>query len=261
MSRRARMLALLCALTFTLAVAAIARAEVVQKGTLRVAFVGKLAPTTLPRNGAAPIAVLVAGKVSTTDASPPPQLRGITIAINREGRLDYQGLPTCTTRDIQPASTQNALTVCAGAKVGEGSFSAEVKLPQQSPFPSKGKLIAFNGIEAGRHVILAHVYGTDPLPTSLTIPFAIAKGNGAFGTVLTASLPSVTADVGFITGIQLRLKRTFSAHGKSHSYLSAGCPAPAGFPDVTFPLARVSFQFVGGKALKQTLERSCRASG
>ena len=43
----------------------------------------------------------------------------------------------------------------------------------------------------------------------------------------------------------LRLHRVYSVDGEERSYLSAGCPAPEGFPTATFPLLRASYGFVG----------------
>ncbi len=139
--------------------------EVVQHGKVRVSFDGGLAPRSLPRHGSAPIKVSVAAKIASTDGDPPPPLRQIAIAINRNGHFTPQGLPVCNLRDIQPATTANALKACRGALVGEGTFSARVLLAQQSPFPSEGKIFAFNGILHGKPAILAHIYGTDPVPT------------------------------------------------------------------------------------------------
>jgi len=254
---RARATALLCAVLVALA-AAVAHAETVRKGTLQVAFAGSLSPKSLPREGAAPISVRVGGHVSTTDGSSPPQLRRITIEINRNGRLDYRGLPTCTLRQVQPSTNEGALNACRAALVGEGRFSAEVKLPQQAPFPSDGKVLAFNGLERGRPVIFAHVYGTEPIPTSYTLTMEIEQAPGTFGTRLDISLPEVTSDVGFVTGIDLTLKRNFTYRGKRHSYLSAGCPAPKGFPGAVFPLARVSFAFAGRQPIGTTMTRNCK---
>jgi hypothetical protein len=45
------------------------------------------------------------GEIKTTDGSIPPQLRTISMAINRNGRFDYKGIPTCHYHQIQPAST------------------------------------------------------------------------------------------------------------------------------------------------------------
>jgi DNA-binding beta-propeller fold protein YncE len=233
--------------------------EVVQRGKVRVSFDGGLAPHTLPRHGSAPIKVSVAAKIASTDSGPPPQLRQIAIAINRNGHFTPQGLPVCNLRDIQPATTANALKACRSSLVGEGTFSARVLLAQQAPFPSEGKIFAFNGLLHGKPAILAHVYGTDPVPTSFTLPFEIQPAKGTFGTVLRASLPQVTGSSGYITGLSLKLGRSFSSHGRPRSYLSAGCPAPSGFPGATFPFARASFGFTGGRALSSTLTRSCGA--
>jgi hypothetical protein len=239
----------------------LASAEVVQKGHLRVSFQGEFSPHALPRQGAAPIAVAIGGRISTTDGSPPPQLRRISLEINRTGRLSAAGLPVCGVRDIQPSTNQGALEACGDSLVGTGSFSANVELPEQAPFPSRGKILAFAGREGGRPVILAHVYGTEPIPTSYTLPFRVGFARGDFGTVLTASLPQVTSDWGFVTGLDLRLNRRFRFHGKRRSYLSAGCPAPAGFPGASFPLVRASFAFAHGATLTSVLNRSCRVSG
>ena len=239
---------------------ALATAEVVQKGSLRVAFKGEFSPQALPRQGAAPIAVAIGGRISTTDGEPPPQLRRITIEINRSGRLSAAGLPICEVKDIQPSTNEGALATCRDSLVGTGSFSANVELPEQAPFPSRGKVLAFASREGGRPVILAHVYGTEPIPTSYTLPFRIGTAKGDFGTLLTASLPQVTSDWGFVTGIDLRLNRRFSVRGERRSYLSAGCPAPAGFPGASFPLVRASFVFARGATLTSVLNRSCRVS-
>ena len=48
--------------------------------------------------------------------------------------------------------------------------------------------------------------------------------------------------------------------GKPRSYLSAGCPAPVGFPGAVFPLARASFGFADGRVLSATMQRSCSVS-
>jgi hypothetical protein len=241
--------------------ATIASAEITQKGPLRVTFNGQLTPHALPRSGTAPVKVAVGAKISATDGQTPPQLRKITIAINRNGRFTPAGLPVCSLEQIQPSTTADALRACRSSLVGEGSFSAKVLLPQQAPFPSAGKVFAFNGSFRGKPAILAHVYGTQPIPTSYTIPFAIGSAKGTFGTVLSASLPQVTSEWGYVTGLQITLGRTFSSHGKKLSYLSAGCPAPKGFPGAVFPFAKASFAFGGRGTLTSVLTRSCGVRG
>lgn len=249
---------ILTTVLLALILTALAQAEITQKGDLRVTFQGELTPHALPRSGAAPVKVAVGAKIATTNGSNPPQLRKITIAINHNGRFTPAGLPVCSLEQIQPSTTEDALRACRASLVGEGSFSAKVLLPQQAPFPSAGKVFAFNGSFRGKPAILAHVYGTQPIPTSYTIPFAIGSAKGTFGTVLSASLPQVTSEWGYVTGLAMTLGRTFSFHGKRRSYLSAACPAPKGFPGAVFPFARSSFAFGGKKILTSTLTRSCR---
>jgi DNA-binding beta-propeller fold protein YncE len=230
--------------------------EVLQHGRVRVKVNGELAPKALPRRGAAGVHVSLETEIAATDGGTPPQLRQIAIAINRNGHFEPHGLPVCRLAEIQPSSNDGALAACRRSLVGRGSFSADVKLPQQSPFPSTGKVLAFSGVLHGRPVILAHVFGTEPVPTSFTLPFAIEPSRGTYGTVLRASVPAVTG--GFITGLRLNLGRSFRAAGQRRSYISAGCPAPAGFPGAVFSLARATFAFAGGPKLTSVLIRNCK---
>lgn len=245
-------------LLLALVLALSAGAEVIQGGKVRVSFSGRLSPSALPRSGAAPVTVSFGAKIAAAEGATPPQLRTIAIAINANGRLDPGGLPRCRVGQIQPATTDGALEACGDSLVGRGSFSARVLLPEQAPFPSAGKVYAFNGTYRGRPAILAHVYGTDPAPTSFTLPFLVAARNGTFGTLLSASLPAATSEWGYVTGLSLTLGRTFSAHGKRRSYLSGRCPAPEGVAAASFTLARARFAFAGGLALHSALVRSCQ---
>jgi len=237
------------------------KAEVAQVGNLRVSFVGKIAPHALPRVGTAPVSVSLGGEVKTTDGQKPPQLRTISLAINRNGRLDYHGLPRCNFHQIQPATTGEAKAACGKSLVGTGTFEANVALPDQSPFPSNGKVLAFNGNLHGKPVIYAHIYGTEPLPQSFVLPFKISKASGSYGTKLTAQLPQVAAEWGFVSGVSLTLQRSFVYKGKRRSYLAAGCPAPKGFGGASFPFAKASFGFEDGRTLTSTMRRSCGVKG
>jgi len=238
-----------------------AGAEVAQKRGVRVSLNGSLTPKRLPRRGTAPVSVSVAGRIGAVGDGGPPQLRTLTIEINRHGKLSSRGLRLCRLGRIDPSTTREAKRACAASLVGTGRFSADVKLPEQSPFPSRGQVLAFNGRFRGHPAILAHIYGVDPVPTSYVLPFVIHNRRGTFGTVLEASLPHVTGDWGYVTGISIKLDRDFRSHGRRRSFLSAGCPAPSGFDRVAFPLMRASFGFDGGLAVTSTVTRTCRARG
>jgi hypothetical protein len=244
----------------SLALAAPSGAEVMQRNGVRVTFGGDLSPERLPRSGTAPIAVSLSAKIDPVGKGSAPQLRKISIAINKYGRIDSTGLPVCRTSDIQPSTSAKALQACGSSLVGSGRFSARVLLPEQTPFPSDGKILAFNGVHEGKPAILAHVYGTSPAPTSFTMPFVIGTSGGKFGTTMTARLPEVTTEWGYVTSLDLNLKRTYRWGGKARSFAVAGCPAPKGFPGAVFPFAKASFGFAKF-TIGSTITRTCKARG
>jgi hypothetical protein len=254
--RCARRTAALLALAALLAGAA--RAEVVQKGTLRVAVSGRFSPKRLPRTGAAPIAATVGGGIATVDGSLPPQLKRLRIELNRHGRLETQGLPECRIGQIQPASTSRALSACRPALVGRGSFSVDVVLGSQEPYPTKGRLLVFNGTYDGRPALLGQIYSAHPFANSFVIPFQVSRlKRGPYGIALTARLPRAFTAWGYVTGLKMTLSRRYSYRGQRHSFISAGCPAPKGFSGSVFTLARTTFGFAGATKLSSTLTSEC----
>jgi hypothetical protein len=237
-------------------------AEIAERGTLRIKVNGGMSPKALPRDESRPISVAVGGRISTTDGSRPARLTGIEIEINRHGRLDSSGLPVCRYGDIHPASTARALAACRPALVGQGHFAADILLPGQQPYPARGRLLVFNGRRGPRPVLYAHIYSPHPFATSFVFVFRVSRApSGTFGTTLTASLPQALGEWGHLTGIEMRLARRYRSGGRSHSFVSASCPAPEGSRLAVFPMARTSFRFDGGTALAATLIRSCAVRG
>jgi hypothetical protein len=237
-------------------------AKIVQRGPLRLTVDGKLSPRTLPRTGVAPIAVSVDWSMTTTDGSAVPKLEKLRLDINRHGRFDFAGLPTCPYDRIQPASSSRALANCRVALVGEGSFTAEIALSGQEAYATQGRLLVFNGQSHGKPVLLGHIYSAHPFATSFVIVFDMKKlGHGTYGSALSATLPKALASWGNLTGIEMTLSRRYGYRGRRHSFINAGCPAPAGFSKAIFPLARTSFDFGGGERLSSVFTDTCRARG
>ena len=252
----------LCASVAVLLVggATLASAEIGQVGNLRVKVEGVLKPSSLPRNGAAPVKVSVASKIGTTDETQPPRLRQLRIEINRHGRLETAGLPVCSYEKILTATSGQALRACRPSLVGQGSFEADVSLDAQEPYKSKAKLLVFNSVSKGKTVLLGHIFSARPFTTSFVMVFKISrKQGGTYGTVLDSTLPRTLGSWGVVTGIRMNLSRQYGAGGQRRSFLSAGCPAPKGVPKVAFPLARTSFTFDGGSRVSSTVVRSCHA--
>jgi hypothetical protein len=255
-------LSFFAALIAILALAVLANAETTQNGNLRVTVSGKLAPKKLPRTGVAPISVSVGGQIATTDETLPPTLKSIRIELNRHGRLDYKGLPTCDYGRIQPGSSAHALAGCRSSLVGEGTFSSDITLAGQEPYPTQGKLLVFNSTKGGKPVLYGHIYSPHPFATSFVIIFKVSQlKKGAFGIVLNAPLPKAMKSWGRLTGLSMTLNRRFNYKGTSHSYISSGCPAPKGFSATPFQLARTSFSFDGGKQLSSVLQGECKVRG
>jgi hypothetical protein len=247
------------ALIAILAIAVLAHAQTTQQGNLRVTVSGRLAPKKLPREGLAPISVSVGGQIATTDETLPPTLKTLRIELNRHGRLDYKGLPVCDYGRIQPGSSSHALAGCRSSLVGEGTFSADITLSGQEPYPTQGKLLVFNSTKGGKPVLYGHIYSAHPFATSFVIVFKVSQlKKGTYGVVLDAPLPKAMKSWGRLTGLSMTLDRRFNYKGTSHSYISSGCPAPKGFSGFPFPLARTSFAFAGGKQLSSVLTGECK---
>lgn len=258
MVRPAGWTAVLLALAAALADAGAGHADQVQRGNLRVAASAKFSPKRLPRAGDAPITVTLDGRLATLDGSLPPQLQGLRIELNRHGRLETRGLPKCRIGQIQPASTTLALSACRPALVGRGSFSVDAVLGSQQPYPTKGRLLVFNGTYKGRPALLGQIYSPHPFANSFVIPFEINRSKRpSYGVALTARLPRAFTDWGYVTGLELRLSRRYSFRGRTQSFISAGCPAPEGLSGAVFSFARTTFVFANGTRLSLPLTGEC----
>jgi hypothetical protein len=251
----------LAALALTLALALPAQAELSQQGNLIVAFQGGLAPSKLPRRTPAPVAVTVAGDIKATGGAMLPQLRTISVAINRAGRLFDKGLPTCRVKSIQPATEAEARSVCPQAIVGSGHVTVQARIPAQEPFSVKAKLLAFNGPKRhGHKLILAQVYAKSP-PGAFVLAFTVKKQAGLFGTTMSTALPPSAQGWAYLSHFDMTLDRQYRYQGKERSYVSAACAAPAGFPGAVFPFARATYGFDNGQSLTTTVVRSCKVAG
>jgi hypothetical protein len=248
------------ATALTIVVGVATGAVVVEKG-VRITVLSQIQPYRLPRTDPAPIAVFLAGHIATRSGAMPPQLQQMTVKVNRHGLLQSRGLPTCTLAEIQPSSTQRALERCSDALVGSGRFWASIVLPEQRPYPTRGRLLVFNGRRNGRPVIFAHIYTTLPFATSFVITFGIKHiSSGPYGTELSASLPQALGSWGFVNRIKLTLRRKYPYRNRQRSYFNASCPAPSETSVTAYPLAFASFYFPDGKPVSLTVTKSCRVA-
>ena len=252
---------MLIAVIAALLIASIADAELTERGDLFVRFQGGIDPGALPREQRAPITVSVAGTVKTLSGERPPALREIEIELNRGGELNSAGLPVCRYGELVAVGPRRAMEACGDALVGDGLYVGQTAFPEQATFPSRGHILTFNGVYRWQEVILAHVYGTDPVPITRIIVFYIHRRTGTYGTVIKGSLPDAVNHYGYVEEIALRLHRNYTYRGQRRSYLSAACEAPSAFSAATFPFARASMTFADNRTLASTLTRSCKVSG
>lgn len=250
----------LLAVLFALALAAgAASAEVVRNGSLLVVADGDIAPAELPRSRAVPVGVRLQGRVRTLDGSALPRLRRFAISINRNASLRAAGVPRCGLEQVRDKTATAALAACGAALVGRGRFGALVDLPDQPQLRANGRLYAFNSRYRGRPAIIAHVHAPRPAQTSVTFPIRIRRTlGGPYGLTFVAPLTGRLGATIYATDFTLNLGGRFAAPGPNRRYLSASCPAPRGFPLVTFPLARAAFNFEGNRRVIEHLTRSCR---
>jgi hypothetical protein len=256
MGTRRRLFTLALLLTVAGALTAVARAEVIQSGDVRVSFHADFSPKALPRERPAPISVDFEGRISTSDGTHPPALRQLRIELNSAGQVETRGLPQCQTALLQSTSSAVALERCRPALVGEGTFVALLPLAQE--LLVGGRALVFNGTVKGRPGMLIQIYVSDPIRLTLVIPIEISRHDGRFGTVLTTRVPKLAGGSASIVQMRLKIDRRFSVGGEQRSYLSAACAAPDGFPGAVFPFARSSFSFSDGRTMHTVLSRTCK---
>lgn len=244
------------------ATAPVALGDVIGGANVRVGFHGWLSPRGLPRHAVAPVALHVKGSVRVTHGGTPPGLDRVLIEINRHARVSTAGLPNCHRGPLLATTSEQALEVCRRALVGTGLFRAHIEIPESAPFPARGRMLAFNGVSRGRHVIFVHVFGRSPVPTGqvLTLEFR-RSSKGTFGTVLALKMPSLAADWGHVTGFSLVLQRRYRSGGRVHSLISASCPAPSGFDSAVFPAARGTYFLTDGRRIRRLVSGACHVAG
>jgi hypothetical protein len=253
-----RVAAIAVALLLALPAGAIGGADVVQEGDVIVAFDGGISPRALPRTGAAPVAVAIHSSFRSAEgADPPPQLRTISIEINRRGKIFDRGLPTCRVRKIQPATIAAAKRICGGALVGRGHIQVRVHLDNQAPFTFEGPMLVFHAKRSGGdRRLLAQVYGIKP-PSAFVLTFRIVREPTELGTVIKTSLPPSASEWAYVTQFDMKLRRIYTYKGRKHSYISAGCHVPPGFTIGLYQFAKADFGFGAETHVRSELIREC----
>ena len=221
-------------------------------GDILIEAHGDFSPHVLPRDRNAPIVLRGGGRISTVSGELPPRLKTISIEFDRHGSVVTTGLPTCSLGRLLATTTRTARRLCPGAIVGNGFGKAQVKLPEQAPFPVSSPITLFNGRpKGGEPTVLAHAHLTQPVPTTFVIPIAIERiHKGIYGYRTKTTIPSIADGAGIPVSGSLRIGRRWTVRGRHYSYVNARC-------ETGRLQARGEFGFEDGTLLSGTFLRPC----
>ncbi len=256
MGRHARLPLLIATLAVIALVTGPASAERAQRGNVIATINGGIRPLELPRRHRVPVTVYLSGGVETSDGSPIPRVNWIKLELAWRGVMFTRGLAVCPRKLLADRTSQQAMQACGDSLVGRGQLSAQIFVPNQSPFRVKANLLTFNGkTKEGRPAVWAHAYSLDP-PSSFVIPFTVR--NEPHRTVLITTIRRSVGPWPHVANFQVRVSRHFNYQGKRRSYLSASCPVPKDFTAGFLSFARATYSFAGGSKIITQSVRSCR---
>jgi hypothetical protein len=212
------------AIGVVLGIAALAAAEKPAKvtaGQEGLMLDGGFAPKALSKSEPTPIALHVAGQM-TTDGSPPPPLRELVIETDKAGAIDLEGLPTCGPlvqdgRDIRKD--------CKSAVIGSGKARFVIAFPEEPPIFAEGKLTIFNGVVGPQSATLYALADLGvPDPGSLIAKVKVTKIHaGRYGAQAVVSIPTVAGGNGSVSSFEATIFRKFVYKGQTRSVLTLTC--------------------------------------
>jgi hypothetical protein len=198
----------------------------IQAGNLLAIGEGGFTPSALPKNEDAPITIFGKGRIETVDGTLPPVLKTIDFEFDKHGSVQTEGLPKCSSGQLQTTTVPQARKICPGAIVGTGFGRAVVKFPEQPPIPVSSPITVFNGPTIkGDPSVFAHFYTTVPAPVAFVIPIRIETiRNGRYGYRVNTEIPKIAGGAGIPLSGSIRIGRKWTYKGVKHSYINARCP-------------------------------------
>jgi len=173
----------------------------------------------LPAQGLAPVAATAHGTIATEGGGHPSALREASVAVDREIRLDTDGLSICARRRLERLGAAAARRACRSAIVGHGV--ARLGLASSDRVFSL-RLTLYNGGASGGVTRLFAYSSGEAVGGPLVAVARIRRRDK--GLEATWRLPRILDGDGSLLGFRLEIRRGFAASGRRHSYLSARCP-------------------------------------
>ena len=225
MRRRLVSTTTLALLLVGLACAAAAVAVTTQIGNLKVSATAEFQPRQFPAHGTLPATFGSIVRIKTVNGEQPPALKTLVFEIDKHGKLNFQGVPTCTVAKLEGTTPDEARKRCAGALLGTGIGKARVELPGKAPFTISSPISIFNAPpEGGRPALIAHAYETVPSPQALLVPFTVERiHHGRYGYRAELELPPIAGGDGAAILAEASFGRTYKRHGHKVGYAEAEC--------------------------------------
>jgi hypothetical protein len=208
-----------------LACAAVALAVTTQIGNLKVSATAEFQPRQFPAHGTVPATFGSIVRIKTVDGEQPPALKTLVFELDKHGKLNTAGVPTCTVAKLEGTTPAEARKRCAGALVGTGVGKARIDLPGKAPFVITSPISIFNAPpEGGKPALIAHAYETVPAPQALLVPFTIERiHHGRYGYRAELELPPIAGGDGAAILAEASFGRTYKRHGHKVGYVEAEC--------------------------------------
>jgi len=187
---------------------------------------------------------------TTPNGVPIPAVRAV-IDFPKGTTIYNKGYPTCNSAVLQNTSTEAALEACKRAKVGKGEGTLDLVVGEKV-FPVTAGMTVFNGIpQGGKPVILLHLYSQSPVQTTVVLIGVVKNYNKqGFGPRLDVAIPLIAGGQGAVTGVKIKVFKTYSFKGKKRSFINATCPT-------TTWKSRGQFVFNDGVSLTPSVKGKC----
>jgi len=188
---------------------------------LRPTFGGSVLPQKLPTDEYAPVTAGIFGKIATSDGTPPPALREAVVDIDRDVKVNVQGLPVCSVKiQIEEGGLAKA---CKDALVGEGKAHIEISLPGVAPEIQTSRLLVYNrGEHSSKVRLLVRAFVVKPVPAAIEAVVTAQRMGTGVHTVWT--IPVVAGGYGSLLDFRLKIGRIYSPGGKKTGLFEAKCP-------------------------------------
>lgn len=213
-------------------------------------------PRELPMKSRAPVAIGLAGKVSSSDGSHTSALREEIVELDKNGAVDATLIPVCSFGQVRQRDTPAVRHMCRGAIVGTGTTLVDIERPGQERKAVRLPLILFNGgVKNGQTTLFIRSSISLATPTALVATVKLTKiQKGRYGLQAIATIPQIAEGYGSVSDYELKLKRRLKGGPAKQTYATAQCLD--GHLD-----ARSTAVLADGSRLVGTVVRPCVSEG